>query len=774
MKRWAWLVAALAGACSTAAPKDEGRTCSEDVDCLATQICSNGLCYENYLPPNEPIALDVRNDNLSPSPFRVEIRGNDIALAKVADPPPIRYFLDRADVRDRLLINLVEWQYSDLEAGKRTDGVGVATLELQQASRLGRAPFVVTGLDFPPASWDMNPEVVPPLIKSWPHYAPGAAGGDQPLYVKLAYKDDPEGVEPRWNRGIVARQLARKGLDASSDHAFEITTVRECHRKILGNIRFPEGPLSPGGLDPAPMVTVDMRHAGRVDDGDPSTPVCDPMPIGQTPATCAVETIVGQVYPTCSSSIYCPEPYGCYPAVDGGEDRCGCRLDSECPKGQVCNIEHQQCALDLTDRPAIQPVTAEPKDDAPVASAVYIYCDDEPTADRTMEFIVSTTPDARLGLPRLNYRVVLTFLVGDLLGVTPLGRVCLPTWEAAHTISLPLTGDPGPLFRVDDDVWTCCDTTCLDSDTPPSKPPSCALKPDIGVVGDFAIANPATWEAAACMPLSGADEEGRVRVTYPPAACPADSPACNVALSPGPPGGGGQDYVLRVEPPVGSMFRSTELDLTVTSDLEVADLRPLEWRFLLRGQVSQEGCGDGVCVPAAEIVAERIIRGEDPDTLLGPFFYTGNPINTFGDYVIPVNPGVYLVTALPTASANSSDTGPAPIVVVDLREGSPALLAENGMWVADIDELKLTRGEVYNIELDDFDSSSRVVPLDLTTWEDLVDPDGEPLDLSAPGTCKAGEGCQIRRLRAGGSPVRLPQDQILRFVARAAAGEASP
>lgn len=767
------VAAALVGACSTARPKEQDRTCVDESDCLSGQICSNNICYDNVLPPYEAIALDVRTEGLTVSPFRVEIRGEDKALVEIVDRPPNRYYVDRTEVRDRLQLSLLETQYTDLEAGKSSNEPVAATLELQQASRLGRAPFIVSSLTFPPVVDGSTPADEQRLVKSWPRYAPGDADGDLPLYVKLTYQDDPPEAEPRWERGIVARQLMRKKLETAGDQDFTITSVRECHRKILGNIRFPEGPLTAEpALDPAAAVTINMRHAGRADDGDPNTPICDPAPAGETPATCSVETLVNPAYPTCSSSIYCPEPYGCYP-VDGGEKHCGCRFDSECPKGQVCNVERQQCALDLTDRPAIKPVTALPVDDAPVASSVYIYCDDDPTADRTMEFIVSATPDPRLGLPRLNYRVVLTFLVGDLMGSTPLGRVCLPTWERARTITPLLVGEPVTLRGSGDGAWTCCDTACLNEATPPSKPDEeCRVKAEISAVGNFAPSDPSLWEAAACMPLSGADENGVVRVTYPNT-CDPDSDTCSIALSPGVAGGSGQLYNLRIEPPVGSLFRSTTLDLTVTADGTNETPIELERRVLLRGKVSQEGCQDGTC-PGAEVLAERVIRGDDPNTLLGPYFYSAKTIpDAPGDYnyVIPVNPGLYLVTALPTVTTKNSAIGPAPIVVVDLREGSPALVEEDGVWVAEIDPLVLSPGSVYTIELNDFDSSSRVVPLDLTTWQGLVDPDGEPLDLNAPGTCQVSEGCQIRRVRSGSSPVRLPQDQIIRFVARAAAGE---
>ncbi|WP_434414921.1 hypothetical protein [Nannocystis pusilla] len=781
MNRTALVVAVLGAACSTAAPDKQDRSCMDDTDCLMGQVCNNNICFENDLPPRDGIAIDVQT---AVPPFRLEILGDDAALERILDRLPNRYYIDRAQVRDRLLITLKEKQLDDLEEGTGEAVPVAASIELQQPSRLARAPFVVTDLSFPPPTLDGSIDSEPELIKVWPGYAAGDDNADQPLYAKLTYQDDVAGDQPfQWGRGIVARQLMRKKADAPLDDEFEILTVRECHRRVLGNIRFPDGPLATEPpLDPLPNVLVNMRHAGRADDGDPETPVCDPNPMGETPATCSVETIVNPPYHGCSTGL-CPDPYVCYPDPVDDVKRCGCKRDSECPQGQVCRVDLQQCALDLTDRPAIKQVTAEAKDDAAVSAWVYTYCDENPTADRTMEFVVSAAPDARLGLPRLNYRVVLTFLIGDLKGSTPLGRICLPTWQRPVEVLVPLSGKPARLFQKADQEWTCCDTSCLAeaaTQPPPEAPTVCMVKPPITVVGDFAVPDPAKWAAAACMPLSGADEQGNVRVTYGSADCDGDDDACSVNLSPGPAdgGGSGQAYTLRVEPPVGSVFRSTLVPIAITSDSSVLSETELQPRVLLRGTVSQAGCSDSGCVPA-EILAERVIVGEDPDTLLGPYFFNATTVE--GKFVLPVNPGVYLVTALPTVTPQNSAIGPAPIVVVDLREDSPELVEEDGVWVFDMDKadadddkaaFSLAAGAVYTVELDDFVSNSRVIPLDLTFGEGLLHPDGEPLDLNAPGTCLPGEGCQIRRIRPVSSPLRVPQNQIVRFVARAAAAAA--
>ncbi|MCY1006043.1 hypothetical protein OV079_10815 [Nannocystis pusilla] len=431
MTRAALAVALLGAACSTAAPDEQGRSCMDDTDCLMGQVCDNNICLENDLPPPEGIAIDVQT---AVPPFRIELRGNDAALQRILDRLPNRYYVDRAQVRDRLQIEVLEKQLDDLEEGTGPEVPVAASIELQQPSRFARSPFVVTDLSFPPPTPDGSVDESPVLFKSWPRYDAADIGADQPLYAKLTYQDDVAGDQPfQWGRGIVARQLMRRKNDEPADDEFELRTVRECHRRVLGNIRFPDGPLAnEPPLETPATVTVNMRHAGRADDGDPETPICDPNPVGETPATCSIETVVKPAYPTCTTSGQCPEPFQCYDDPDGNGKRCGCKRDSECPQGQVCRVDLQQCALDLTDRPAIKQVTAEAVDDAAVSAWIYTYCDEDPTADRTMEFVVSTAADARLGLPRLNYRVVLTFLVGDLMGSTPLGRICLPTWQRAR------------------------------------------------------------------------------------------------------------------------------------------------------------------------------------------------------------------------------------------------------------------------------------------------------------------------------------------------------
>src|SRR5690606_19162682 len=136
--------------------------------------------------------------------------------------------------------------------------------------------------------------------------------------------------------------------------------------------------------------------------------------------------------------------YRCYPDPVEGVGRCGCRLDGECPSGQICNVERQLCALDLSDRAAIKPVTVKNINDTVVDAWAYTYCDEDPTRDHSLDLVVSVVPDALLGLPRLSYRGVADFLYSEYLaGVgAPMKFICLPTWELPRQVELDLRGAP--------------------------------------------------------------------------------------------------------------------------------------------------------------------------------------------------------------------------------------------------------------------------------------------------------------------------------------------
>lgn len=796
-RAWALPGVAAALACSTVAAPRQDRYCVADDDCLSGQVCSNNTCYESELPSETAIALDIRDDGFFSAAFRVEILGTDHAVIKILDDPPNRYYVnlsqngdDRPAMRDELELSLLEAR-TQLAPGEEAEAPLVASVELQQASRFGRTPLTITGLQYPeldPKTMEV-PEDPTPLVQPWPRYDPPELHEDKPLfytelplYIEITPQDDvadadePDPEQKLYSRGIIHRQLMPRKQKGAGVQPFVVSSVRECHRKITSRLRFPGGAPPNAGDD---KISISGRHAGRDDDDDPATPICDQGKSQGQLATCSPATIVEQPNNMCETDNECAEPYRCYPDPVDGVDRCGCMLDADCPSGQICNVEHQLCALDLTDRTAIKSITVKNSNDAVVDAWVYTYCDEDPTRDHSLELVISVNPDTHLGLPSLRYRGFVDFLYSEFMaGVgAPMKFICLPTWDLPRKVALDLRGPPIAAAILGDSArtWSCCDTACLTGAVAVSSPQSCLVKEaTIGASGEFTPPEPAKWDDS-CMDLHGADEHGAVRVSYPGGTCPADDKPCTIDLSPGPVGGDGQDYRLRIEPPVGSIFRSTSYALKVGAGTSLEPIS-LDYRVLLRGQVL-DGCSEGgqddiECSAAAEIVAERIIRDEDPATLLGPFFYTTSTISgTEGEYVLPLNPGVYLLTALPKLNASGSQTGPAPIRVIDLREGSSELTLDPGTGVLLASaELVLAPGAVYNLELDNFALSSRVVPLDLSSWSGLRFENKE-IDLNAPGTCSLSEGCQIRRLRPGNSPARLSQEQFLRYVARSVDAE---
>ena len=777
-------------ACSTLAEVQPPKGCVVDDDCDPGFVCGNRICYPSALPPRDLIGLDVFGTGLGSS-LRIEIRGDDTAVLRI-NRTPIRYSVsldnrtEAPGVRDKIGLKFTE-TYATADTVEK---IAVpASLILTQQSRLGRDPVrssvrrYITDEMGQPLSGDS-------VSISWARYDRDPLGQDIPLLLQVTPDD---GIDPKTvidvHRGLVYRQLVRAQLEEGAGvHGFEITTRRECHRRINGTV------LVDGGEPPAGPVDVEFRHAAR----DPMLgPICEAMPESGTAAVCSPQTITPNALPECITVNDCPAPYGCH-AVDDGEDRrCGCTSDDQCPTGQVCELESKRCALDLAGLPATRGNTATtPEKPGAYEAWIYTYCDDALTADREMEFVVTATPrspDPSGGvpppLPTLRYRSSIDFPWGN--GMPPPAAdaktLCLPDWEPPQPLKLAISSAPRELY-VDtmENAWVCCSPTCLvDTDTgvPPTAPASCPLGAVV-TASTVYTPDPDAWKLANCMALdtSAPLPEGSQRVGYGPfdrTNC-GQTGACEVPLSRG---SDALEYEIRIEPPVGSLIRSTVLPPQVvdaaTTEITAASL---EYRVLLRGQVAlptaveadtdtdTTGGGplcDGICQVNAEIMAERLrLDGEDAASVPGPYFYTAQTIpGSVGKFVLPVNPGVYLVTALPQAGAVG---GPAKIQVVDLRLESPLVDDSGPMPVADLqDPIVLDVGALVTIELDSFDRNSTAIPLDMAGWRGQIA--GYPdLDLNSSATClsAAERGCQIRRLRPGQSGLSPTQEQYVKYLTR--------
>ncbi len=199
----------------------------------------------------------------------------------------------------------------------------------------------------------------------------------------------------------------------------------------------------------------------------------------------------------------------------------------------------------------------------------------------------------------------------------------------------------------------------------------------------------------------------------------------------------------------------------------------LERRVLVRGfvQLSPEVCDpskDSDCDQVSALVmAERLwMPNADASNTPGPYFHTAttftDPLTgTEGAYALPLDPGVWLVTALPFAGSRG---GPAGIEILDLR---------NGMDRAKDFELRL--GVRVNFKLEGFDPRTEVMPLDLGSWTGHDHPGRSGnLDLNAPGEClstDSSQGCQIRRLLPLGALARPNAVNIVQITTREPAGD---
>jgi hypothetical protein len=244
-----------------------------------------------------------------------------------------------------------------------------------------------------------------------------------------------------------------------------------------------------------------------------------------------------------------------------------------------------------------------------------------------------------------------------------------------------------------------------------------------------------------------------------------------------------REYQLRIESPVGSLLQSVQQTVNVDAATEPLTI-PLPPRRLVRGYVKLPDsiCDeteeeDGDCgSEGARMVAERLrMPTETASNTPAPYFHQ---ISTFydpkadrdGAYILPLDPGVWLVTALPQTGTAG---GPAELRIVDLREGTEDV---------ELEDFVLDPGILVTLDVRSFDIRSLVVPLDTGSWGKdfaaLVHParmdmpeSDRYLDLNDPDECLSspGEGnppgCQIRRLIPGSS---LPLTQVgqVRFTTR--------
>jgi hypothetical protein len=227
-----------------------------------------------------------------------------------------------------------------------------------------------------------------------------------------------------------------------------------------------------------------------------------------------------------------------------------------------------------------------------------------------------------------------------------------------------------------------------------------------------------------------------------------------------------REYTVSLEQRADSVFRSQRHNVSVTAETENLTFA-LEPRVLLRGQVV---CVSNNCsAQSAVVAAERLRSDTDGVDPIGPFEFQAR-VDAAGNFVMPVDPGVYVVTAYPGVGQPG---GPAPYEVVDLRDGSALLDDVDGVPNATLDDsLELDEGVLVRVQLRDFAVSTRVTPIDIGSWAYQSD-FPEDLDLNDPSAClgSSSRGCSIRRLRPVDTPISLLLSGKFQFTTRDRGGQ---
>ncbi|MGH1340706.1 MAG: hypothetical protein ACRBN8_04090 [Nannocystales bacterium] len=788
------LVALIAlTSCSSLAPKPPEVECITNEDCNEDPgfVCDLGVCRDGGdAPPLALIGFDLQEVAGGQAQFRTEIAGCDREVLSEGTTIPV-LTLPRHELARRLELGVVSG----------ADEVPLpATFELTQGSRFKRDPHRRL-VRFEPLPEESLEDAL--VEVSWPRYFVDNFVDDfvdNPLpYLGeggyLVWLTQPLSVEDSVPAAQRYQQLAPPAtltgemqrscltdLDCCPDaetcepedfrHAC-VTSLRECRdpsneavrytyvytdacdRLVEGRVVVVDEQLSI--LRPLPETSLSMRHA------DPDRVA--PLGLPRLDIT----------------ALELREPE--------------CTADDECAEGLICNEDTEQCELPLAGFTAwtgtVTP-DAEPGFEGQFDAHVYNYCDGLPEGPPVLRsFDVTVTPPEESNLPTIVLRSDVVFSPLQAGGQKPPasfgGDLCVPEFGATQDITLALSGEPRTLLT----DYSCCDVDCLprtkeDADDPP-QPPTLCSGASAGAAATFRAESPLqfdeqqleAWNAedSPCVGVR-ADEDGTVGVIRSSGACgtPDDSGAttpqqCDLSLRDN--GDTPRTYDLRIETPPGSVLGSVDTELTVDAAAGTT-LTPVELpqRVLVRGRVVVEDCvetdeDDSDCgSPGAKVLAERVrMAGESEANVAGPYFHqistffdpTEGPGQNAGAYVLPLDPGVWVVTALPDSG---TDGGPAKISVLDLRTGP-----------ADFPfDFQLEGGILVTVDVSSFDRRSEMIPLDTGSYEDLSNPDtGVALDLGAAGECLSSEGasvgCRIRRLVGGSS---LPPSQIgqVRFTAR--------
>lgn len=755
---WLWLGGGVLGgglglglgSCSTVADDSTFR-CAADADCPDGEVCLVNLgavCAPAEQAPSLPdlgfeICEDVQGTNRCS--FKTENNGCDQEVDTARDQLTIR----RGHMGDEVDLRVVSISRNDTTAPPVPEAARVTAV--QEVSRLAR-PLTTSAVNF------VLPDEgeVTPVRLHWPYYHPLTVDEEweaSRAIVTEVVSTETEGRAPYYR--MLLRRLtsveppicrsdadcgdqvcrptfdsvdhctsAPTAQDGASPYTFLISSSEECHRNVVGR-----------------AVTVD--------------------PDGITVNLSDVE-VAWRYAETPEEPVLVP------PLASPGQ-RIPCGPGGECAPGLACLED--QCVLDMAGRIAASTTTTD--EEGRFNSVVYTYCDAGPINGREVTIEASRASDEDAAVPTIRYDFLQPFY--EFSGGTtpemnlPEGRtLCFPAWGEARTdIRVGLQGPATELYAGAGGSWTCCDTDCLPTapgDVPPESPSGCN-----GTVGqDTGLQSPtlrfetslfasevAHWEDAGCLqPRIVDDVAGSLTVESQSCDSPETTEDVETWCKPQLTAGRGEDgriYEMKIITPPNSVLASKVERSLIEVGINTPPIGPitLEPRPIIRGRVllPQDRCNDaeaGCGAERVEVVAERLrVPGDDPDLVVGPFFYrtttfTDPADGTTGHYVLPVNPGTYAVTALPSVGIVAS---PSPISVIDTTDGGAEA------------DLQLTVGALVRLRLEDFDRSASIFPLDLGTWSDACEQAGfsDANCLNLPDTCygtQGGEGCRIRAVVA--------------------------
>lgn len=795
--------------CSTGVSTSRQRECGPTRPCEPGFICSEALtCVDARLdPPRLFLAFDVQERGLAGSTpeFRVEVAGCDreVELESLESGGRRRQIpIDRTRVAQTFLLSA----QTEIEPGM--DGPIASSFKLSQPSRFFRNPLITdVTRRYAPESGGASPA---PVAIDWARHHPDDAALSSTLgpggYVLWTLSPDAVApfaapasryemlVPPSWTSEpcVSDLQCCAEGactvrgaclstwgfcrplpVSDSTPARFEFRSAYDgyCDRGLSGKVTLLEDPTVPIG-----GATVSIRHADLEDSACMAEEV-------QNPLTLAPLDPVGFSVPT----------------DDQAPDHC--LDDSECASGQLCSPALERCVLKLDGMAAGNASTArtdpdnEVTDGGTFTARVYTYCEDRRTQRNCRGYALTVTPPSDSVLPAINFEVEGqhdAFNPDTHPSAAIRNDLCIPDWGSPYTLPVLPTGDPVVLAGAGTArPYACCDVSCLPATAEdaasgaPIPRNSCSGRSAAGTpvirfetTLQYTDALKDAWEdeTRQCHAPAVGDDQiiGSLRRT---ADCPSDNALCSVRIATGT-SDDPRLYTVRVEAPSGSLLGSVALTFDATdlaSQEEPPQFSiPLPRRALVRGVVrlSSDLCaGDAdnldCDVENALVLAERLRRaGETEANTPGPYFHQVQThfdpdTQTPGAFVLPLDPGTYIITALP---GPRSEGGPARLQLFEIREDT------------DLGELILEPGLAVTVYASAFDRDAQITPFDTGSWiaTRLTHPEraGGLVDLNAPGECLVDTsadslraGCSIRRLLAVASQ-SLTQVQEIQFTAR--------